>query len=137
MRRVILVVLLALLLGVTVNGQDYVGQAKSLMERDDVKRALDYVDGHRSEILSEWTGLTEINAPSGKEQGRAALVKKLLDSYKLDRVYVDSAGNVIAIRKGTAGGKGVVFDAHLDTVFQPGLKIKAEIRDGKIYAPGV
>src|SRR5207244_5344450 len=30
-----------------------------------------------------------------------------------------------------------VFDAHLDTVFQPGLKIKATVREGKIYAPGV
>ena len=30
-----------------------------------------------------------------------------------------------------------MFDAHLDTVFQEGLKIKAEIRDGKIFAPGV
>jgi acetylornithine deacetylase/succinyl-diaminopimelate desuccinylase-like protein len=31
----------------------------------------------------------------------------------------------------------VVFDAHLDTVFQPGLKIKATIREGRVYAPGV
>ena len=30
-----------------------------------------------------------------------------------------------------------MFDAHLDTVFQEGLKIKAEIRDDKIFAPGV
>jgi len=44
---------------------------------------------------------------------------------------------LIAERKGTGGGPRVVFDAHLDTVFQEGLKIKTEIRDGKIYAPGV
>jgi len=31
----------------------------------------------------------------------------------------------------------IVFDAHMDTVFQPGLQIKATIRDGKIYAPGI
>ena len=31
----------------------------------------------------------------------------------------------------------MVFDAHLDTVFQPGLKIKATIREGRVYAPGV
>ena len=30
-----------------------------------------------------------------------------------------------------------VFDAHMDTVFQPGLKIKATVRDGRVYAPGV
>ena len=49
----------------------------------------------------------------------------------------DSAGNLIAVRKGTGGGPRIVFDAHLDTVFQPGLQIKATVRDGKVYAPGV
>jgi len=31
----------------------------------------------------------------------------------------------------------VVIDAHLDTVFQPGQSIKAVIKDGRIYAPGI
>ena len=78
-----------------------------------------------------------INAPSGKERDRAEAVRKLLESRKLDRVYYDSKGNLIAVRKGTGGAKPVVFDAHLDTVFQEGLKIKAQIRDGKVFAPGV
>lgn len=39
--------------------------------------------------------------------------------------------------RGPAGGATVVVDAHLDTVFQPGLKIKAVVKDGRIYAPGV
>ena len=41
------------------------------------------------------------------------------------------------MRKGSGGGPSVVIDAHLDTVFQEGLKIKVEMRDGKIFAPGV
>src|SRR4029078_5147811 len=68
---------------------------------------------------------------------RAEAVRNALASCKLDKVYYDSKGNLIAIRKGSGGAKPVVFDAHLDTVFQPGLAIKAQIRDGKIYAPGV
>jgi acetylornithine deacetylase/succinyl-diaminopimelate desuccinylase-like protein len=52
-------------------------------------------------------------------------------------VRTDAAGNLVATRKGTGGGPTVVIDAHLDTVFQEGLKIKAEVRDGRIYAPGV
>jgi acetylornithine deacetylase/succinyl-diaminopimelate desuccinylase-like protein len=39
--------------------------------------------------------------------------------------------------KEPAAAPVVVFDAHLDTVFQPGLKIKATVRDGRVYAPGV
>ncbi|HKP86027.1 MAG TPA: M20/M25/M40 family metallo-hydrolase [Blastocatellia bacterium] len=127
----------ALVIGAHVGAQDLTAEAKRIMERADAKRAFEHVDAHRDEILAEWKAITEINAPSGKERERAEYVKRLLESYKLDRVYTDAKGNVIAIRKGTGGAKAVVFDAHLDTVFQEGLKIKAEIRDGKIFAPGV
>jgi acetylornithine deacetylase/succinyl-diaminopimelate desuccinylase-like protein len=127
----------ALLASAGAGAQDLGREARAIMGRQDVKRAFDHVEANREQILSEWKALTEINAPSGKERDRAEAVRRLLMSYKLDRVYYDSAGNLIAVRKGTGTGKAVVFDAHLDTVFQEGLKIKAEIRDGKMFAPGV
>jgi tripeptide aminopeptidase len=127
----------ALVISAGARAQDLTADAKLIMERADVKRAFDHVDRSRDQILAEWKAITEINAPSGKERERAEYVKKLLESYKLDKVYTDGKGNVVAIRKGTGGAKAVIFDAHLDTVFQEGLKIKAEIRDGKIFAPGV
>jgi acetylornithine deacetylase/succinyl-diaminopimelate desuccinylase-like protein len=128
---------LALVLASSVNAQDLNVEAARLRDRADVKRAFEYVDAHKDQILAEWIALTEINAPSGKERERADAVKKLITSCKLDKLYYDSKGNLIAIRKGTGGAKSVVFDAHLDTVFQDGLRIKAQIRDGKLYAPGV
>ena len=137
MKKLVAALVCAAMVSVIARAQDYNAQAKAIVERLDVKRAFDYIDAHHDDILNEWKTITEINAPSGKEQLRAAFVKRLLETYKLDRVYSDAVGNIIAIRKGTGGGKPVVFDAHLDTVFQEGLKIKAEIRDGKIYAPGI
>src|SRR5207248_5764471 len=80
---------------------------------------------------------TEINAPSGLEQQRAKYIESLLRKYHLDDIHYDSAGNLVAVRRGTGGGPVIVFDAHLDTVFQPGLQIKATVRNGKIYAPGI
>jgi tripeptide aminopeptidase len=136
-RRLAALVVAALLPASSINAQDLTAEATRMMERADLKRAFDYVDAHKDQILAEWIALTEINAPSGKERGRAEAVRKALQSLKLDKVYYDSKGNLIAIRKGTGGAKPVVFDAHLDTVFQEGLKIKAETRDGKIFAPGV
>lgn len=127
----------ALLVIPTAHAQDLTAAARRTMDRADVKRAFDYVDTHKDQILSEWITLTEINAPSGKERERAEAVRKVLQSFKLDKIYYDSKGNLIAIRKGTGGAKPVVFDAHLDTVFQEGLRIKADVRDGKIFAPGV
>ena len=116
---------------------EYIGQVTALANRPDVKAANDYVDRNKESILREWIAITEINAPSGHEQQRAKYIEKILRSYQLDEVRYDSAGNLIAVRKGTGGGPRIVFDAHLDTVFQPGLQIKATVRDGKVYAPGV
>jgi acetylornithine deacetylase/succinyl-diaminopimelate desuccinylase-like protein len=115
---------------------DYSEQVKQIQNNTQVRMALDYIDQNRKAILQEWIDITEINAPSGHEEERAKYLEKLLRKYKLE-VRRDAARNVIAVRKGTAGGPVAVFDAHMDTVFQPGLKIKATVKDGRVYAPGV
>ncbi|MDQ3666396.1 MAG: M20/M25/M40 family metallo-hydrolase [Acidobacteriota bacterium] len=116
---------------------EYLDQAKSIQNDTRVKAAYEYIDQNRESILREWIAITEINAPSGHEQERAKFIEKLLGEYRLQNIHYDAAGNLIAVRKGTGGGPVVVFDAHLDTVFQPGLKIKATIREGRVHAPGV
>ncbi len=115
----------------------YIEEVRALSNRTDVKAANAYIDLSHESILREWIAISEINAPSGQEQQRAKYIESLLRKYHLDDVHYDSAGNLIALRKGTGGGPVIVFDAHMDTVFQPGLQIKATIRDGKIYAPGI
>jgi tripeptide aminopeptidase len=115
---------------------DYINDVTTISTRPDVKAANDFIDLSRDQILREWIAITEINAPSGHEQQRAKYLEGLLRSYHVD-VHYDSAGNLIAVRKGTGSGPVIVFDAHLDTVFQPGLQIKATIKDGKVYAPGI
>ncbi len=140
MKISIVIICLCAVLFINANSkaQDYHAEAKQVMNRADVGHAFAHVDAHKEDILNEWIRLTEINAPSGKERERAEAVKKILEGYKLDKIYYDAKGNLIALRKGTdANGKAVVVDAHLDTVFQEGLKIKAQIKDGKLYAPGV
>jgi acetylornithine deacetylase/succinyl-diaminopimelate desuccinylase-like protein len=116
---------------------EFTAQVKSLQEDPKARVAIDYIDKNHDEILREWSDITEINAPSKQEKERATYIEGLLKKYRVQDVHYDAAGNLIAVRKGTGGGPVVVFDAHLDTVFQPGLKIKTTIRDGRIYAPGV
>ena len=133
-------VVIALILPPTVISQttavQYLDQVKKLQNEPKVKVAYEYIDENRESILREWIAITEVNAPSGHEQERAKYIEKLLRQQKLQIRY-DVVGNLIAVRKGSGGGPTVVFDAHLDTVFQPGLKIKATIRDGRVHAPGV
>ena len=142
MRRLISLLFLLLILTTFAPAQvksvaQYTEQVQALTNRPDVKAANDYIDRNHESILREWIAITEINAPSGREQTRAKYIESLLRKYHLDDIHYDSAGNLIALRKGSSGGPVIVFDAHMDTVFQPGLQIKATVRDGKIYAPGV
>ena len=142
MRRSICAALLFLSLSAGTGAQvqtvpEYIEQVKQIAGRANVKVANDYIERNREAILREWVAITEVNAPSGHEQQRAKYVEGLLRNYHLDSVRFDSAGNLIAVRKGSGAGPVIVFDAHLDTVFQPGLQIKATVRDGKVYAPGI
>src|SRR5678815_1057708 len=114
----------------------YADQVKRLQEDPRVIAANDYIDKNHEPILRDWIAITEINAPSKQEQERAKYLEGLLRKYKLQIRY-DSVGNLIATRKGTGNGPITVFDAHMDTVFQPGLKIKATVRGGRVYAPGI
>jgi tripeptide aminopeptidase len=119
------------------NPTSYLEQVKSIQQNQRVVAAMAHIDKNRDTILKEWIAITEINAPSGHEKERAAYIETLLRKYKLNDIRYDAAGNLIAVRKGTGGGPTTVFDAHLDTVFQPGLKIKASVRNGRVYAPGI
>jgi tripeptide aminopeptidase len=119
------------------SGASYIEQVRSIANRREVQAAFDYIDENRERILEEWIDITEINAPSGQEKRRAAYIEKILRKLKLQNIHYDEVGNLIAVRRGTGGGPRVVFDAHLDTVFQPGLKIKAKVQQGRVYAPGI
>ena len=136
MRFILLILLLILSILSNVFAQSPSDQVKSIQDDPRVQAAFDHIDKSKDAILREWIAITEINAPSKQEQERAKFIESLLRKHKLEIRY-DSVGNLIATRKGTGGGPVTVFDAHMDTVFQPGLKIKASVRDGRVYAPGV
>ena len=110
---------------------------QTLIARPDLVTAFAAVDRDRDSIVTQWRALTEIPAPSGKEAKRADYVEALLRQYGLEDVHRDAAGNVMGIRRGTGGGKRVVFDAHLDTVFAMETNVTTRIEKGRIHAPGV
>src|SRR4026208_204424 len=136
MRSILPILLLILSILSNVVAQTPGDHVKSVQEGPRVKAAFDHLDKDRDAILGEWIAITEINAPSKQEQERAKFLETLLRKHKLEIRY-DSAGNLIATRKGTGGGPVTVFDPHLGTVFQPGVKIEATVREGRVYAPGI
>lgn len=140
MLRTVKVLALAACSGLSLAAQEAASPLRASVDKllvsSQIQTAFQHVDQHKKDIQDEWIRLTEINAPSGFEQERAKAIEKVLKKYKL-AVRQDEVNNLIAVRKGTGGGPTVVLDAHMDTVFPPGLNIKAVVKDGKIHAPGV
>jgi len=109
----------------------------ALLERPDVKKAIQSVDDRSSAIVDEWIRMVEIPAPSRKEQARAQYIRAEMEKLGLSDIRVDDMSNVSGVRKGTGGGPTVVFAAHMDTVFPDGTDLKVK-RDGDILrAPGI
>ena len=114
MRFILLILSILFILSTSVLSQQQspADQVRSVQNDPRVRSAFDHIDKTRDDILREWIAITEINAPSKQEQERAKFIESLLRKYKLEIRY-DSAGNLIATRKGTGGGPVTVFDAHM------------------------
>ena len=109
----------------------------ALLERPDVKKALQSVDERSSAIVDEWIRLVEIPAPSRKEQARAQYIRAEMEKLGLSDIRVDDMSNVSGVRKGTGGGPTVVFAAHMDTVFPEGTDLKVKREGDILRAPGI
>jgi acetylornithine deacetylase/succinyl-diaminopimelate desuccinylase-like protein len=109
----------------------------AVVERADVRRALEFVDVQFDRQVEEWIRLTEIPAQSTFEAKRAAYVQAELRTLGLTAT-IDDMGNVAARRAGTKGGQTLVFAAHLDTVHPMATNVTVTRRpDGTLHAPGV
>ncbi len=80
--------------------------------------------------------LAKIPAPSNDEGLRAEFVKNWLEGIGAKDVYIDDALNVI-YSVGNKTAPTYIFMAHSDVVFPDKDELPLEIRDGKIYCPGV
>jgi hypothetical protein len=80
-----------------------------------VRDAFAVIEKNRDATIAEWIALTEIPAPSGKEEKRAAVLRDKFAAAGLDKVGIDAAGNVVGVWPGSGRGKRVVVSAHMDT----------------------
>jgi tripeptide aminopeptidase len=102
-----------------------------------VREIFAFWEKNEEAIIDEWIKLTEIPAPSGHEEKRARYMLARFETLGLDETFIDKAGNVVAIWKGTGEGKKIILSAHMDTVFQGVWDIRVK-RDGNVLkAPGI
>src|SRR3954471_11120095 len=103
-----------------------------------VIKSLDDIKADDDRTFTEQKRITEIPAPPFKEKVRAEYFLKRMQELGFKDASIDAEGNVIALRKGSGGGRPkLVVSAHLDTVFPEGTDVTVKEKDGFILAPGI
>jgi len=101
-----------------------------------IVKTLDDIKADDERAFAEQKRITEIPAPPFKEKVRAEYYQKRMQELGFKDASIDAEGNVIALRKGTGGGRPrLVVSAHLDTVFPEGTDVTVKEKDGAIVAP--
>ena len=122
---------------VETKADPYAKEILNLTQKKSVKDAFSIIDNLEPTTRKEHIELTEIPAPPFKETVRAIRFKQLLEAAGPDKVWIDSLGNVLALRKGKKGSRTIVLDAHLDTVFPEGTDVKVNVKGDTLFAPGI
>jgi tripeptide aminopeptidase len=119
----------------------YCAEIQRIAQRPDVAQAMRFIEAQNEVALRELITLTQIPAPPFAEERRAAAYADMLRASGADSVWLDSIGNVIALRRGTtqpASARRVVAMAgHLDTVFPEETDVTVRFRGDTLFAPGI
>ncbi len=111
---------------------------QAILANPKVVKTLDDIKADDARTLEEQKRITEIPAPPYKEKVRAEYFLKRMQELGFKDAAIDTEGNVIALRKGTGGGRPkLVVSAHLDTVFPESTDVTVKEKDGAILAPGI
>lgn len=96
-----------------------------------------------AELTARLVAIDSVNpslVPGGCGEGEAAtFVARWCDEHGLDTEVVgDERPSVIAIRRGTGGGRSLMLNGHLDTVGHAGMEepLDPRIADGRLYGRG-
>src|SRR4051795_2374944 len=111
---------------------------QAILANANVVKTLEDIKADDDTALAEQKRITEIPAPPFKEKVRAEYFLKRMQELGFKDASIDAEGNVIALRKGSGGGRPkLVVSAHLDTVFPEGTDVTVKEKDGFILAPGI
>ena len=117
--------------------QQYLKEMTALAKKPVIINAFKSIMQLEPETYQNLITLTEIPAPPFKEQKRAAKFMEMIKAIGADSIWIDVAGNVIALKKGKSGRKKVVLEGHLDTVFPEGTDVTVKHKGDTLMAPGI
>lgn len=109
---------------------------EKLLNRNDVQNALKHIEKNYDRFLKKQIQIAEIPAPPFHEAKRARFMTEEFKRLGLKQVHIDSAGNVLGLRKGRKPHM-LVISAHLDTVFPEGTDVSVQRNGQRYLGPGL
>src|SRR6478609_7304020 len=111
---------------------------EAILAQPKIVKTLDDIKADDERAFAEQKRITEIPSPPFKEKVRAEYYRKRMQELGFKDASIDAEGNVIALRKGTGGGRPkLAIAAHLDTVFPEGTDVTVKEKDGVVTGPGI
>ena len=95
-----------------------------------------YCQETRDELITLITKLCTIPSYSHHELAKAKYIKEWFKQYDIN-AEIDEANNVSVWLNKNKTKDIIVFSAHIDTVFKDETGFKTEIKNNRLYAPGV
>ena len=129
--------LAAVATGASAQDPGTIEEIRSISGRSDVRDAFRAIEALDTQSLAELIELTQIPAPPFQEDARANRLAELLGQAGADSVWIDHEGNVIALRRGSGGGRAIALGGHLDTVFPEGTDVTVRQHGDTLFAPGI
>jgi len=108
----------------------------ALLQRPDVKKALELIESSHEQTLTSQVTIAEIPAPTFHESERAKYMAAEFRRVGLKNVEIDKQGNVLGWRDGEVQDT-FVLAAHLDIAFAPGVNTKVRKDGARWYGPGL
>lgn len=110
---------------------------EQLAANEKIQKALAFIEADHENTIAQQIELTQIPAPTFHERKKAERLKEMFIEAGLEEVTITEAGNVTGIRRGTASGRKVALEGHMDTVYPLDTEITIRRDEDFIYGPGI
>jgi acetylornithine deacetylase/succinyl-diaminopimelate desuccinylase-like protein len=135
--RAIGIAALVVLAGASAQQESPAARVRKVVADPRFASAMTTIDRDHDTLIADIITLTEIPAPSFKEEKKGAAFMEMLRAAGLSDVERDPEGNVMGVRRGTGGGPLIAIAAHLDTVFPEGTDVHVKRNGTTLSAPGI
>jgi acetylornithine deacetylase/succinyl-diaminopimelate desuccinylase-like protein len=123
--------------GASARQESPAARIKKVVADSGFASAMATIERNHDQLIADIITLTEIPAPSFKEDKKGAAFMQMLREAGLSDVERDPEGNVMGVRRGAGGGPLIAIAAHLDTVFPEGTDVHVKRVGTRLSAPGV